>query len=533
MTSAKELQKAVGKLILGRLPGTELDAANQNLLEKGIIGGAVLFKENGRDLAQLTQLCDEIRSSSCHPAIIAVDEEGGAVQRFDHILTPIPSAMALAATGDTSVISDLTTVIATELKAVGFNCLLAPVMDVLSNAVNPIVATRAFSDNPKKVGLLAELVINAISEVGLVAVGKHFPGHGSTDLDSHLDLPESKLSNTGLWHYDLMPYRHCLEKIKAIMTGHIWISSIEEAPIPASLSRKVISGILREYFNYKGVIMTDDLTMKAITDTWGLPEAAVLALEAGNDLLLVCSSPEETKEVNSYICKAVKSGRLTEQSLIDSATRLDAAFKPVTCTDEDLKSRRGDLKELLSYEKATSLKASQRAIALLRGKLPEISSGNWLVVVPNHARYPMKIVSHLRELLKKSKYAKKDKDLSLQFTEIRYSVDPSDEEIKEIATECVERNCIFLSYRALSNQGQLMLGARIGENAREKVAVCSDVPYDVLGLPSFENVLATFDPSEQAMQALAIMLLGGESFQGECPVNLEFQMATGSYRPFI
>ena len=108
--------------------------------------------------------------------------------------------MALAATGDTELMARLSGAIASELKALGFNCLLAPVMDVLTNAVNPVIATRSFSDNPKKVSLLSELTVQAISDAGLCPVGKHFPGHGSTDLDSHLDLPESKLSNMGLWH---------------------------------------------------------------------------------------------------------------------------------------------------------------------------------------------------------------------------------------------------------------------------------------------------------------------------------------------
>jgi len=533
MTSLQELQKVAGKLILGRLPAFELDEHNSSLLEQGIIGGVVLFKENGRDALQLSQLCDDIRQSSLHQAIIAVDEEGGAVQRFDHFLTPLPSAMALAATGDTELTARLAGAIATELRAIGFNCLLAPVMDVLSNAINPVIATRAYSDSPQKVSLLSELTIAAIVEAGLVPVGKHFPGHGSTDLDSHFDLPESKLSNMGLWHVDLVPYRHCLEKMPAVMSGHIWLSSVEEFPLPASLSKRVIKGILREYFNFQGVIMTDDLTMKAITDKWGLAEAAVMALEAGNDLLLVCAAAEETEKVNRHIVNAVQSGRLTEEQLVTSAQRIDLCFAPYRQTDEELVLARKNLKAILAREKSASLNASVRAISLLRGKVPDISSGNWVVLVPNHQRYPMKVVAHLLECLKRNKYAKKDKYLNLQFTEIRYQVDPSDAEVKQIVSECVERNCLFLSYRALSNQGQLLLGACIAENAREKLAVCCDLPYDLLGLPGFENILATFDPSEQAMQALAMVLLAGEPILGECPVNLEFQMASGSYRPFI
>lgn len=528
MSSSQELQKAAGKLILGRVPGLELDEGNKTLLEQGIIGGVVLFKENGRDAAQLSQLCDEIRHCAFHPPIISVDEEGGAVQRFDHFLTSLPSPMALSATGDIDLIARLSGAIASELKALGFNCLLAPVMDVLTNAANPVIATRAFSDDPKKVGLLAEVTIKAISEAGLAPVGKHFPGHGSTDLDSHLDLPESKLNNMGLWHVDLAPYRQCLEKLPAVMTGHVWLSEIEEKPLPASLSKRIISGILRDYFNFQGVVMTDDLTMKAITDNWGLAEAAVMALEAGNDVLLVCSSADETKKVNDYIVEAVKSGRLSEEQLNASGARVDKCFPKYTCTEEELLTRRSQLKDMVAQEKSVSLNASVKAISLLRGQLPEITSGNWIVLVPSHSRYPMGLVPQLRECLKRNKYAKKDRDLNLQFTEIRFSLDPTEDEIKQIVGECVERNCVFLSYRALSNQGQLLLGARVAENAREKLAVCCELPYDSLGLPGFENILATFDPSDQAMQALAMTLLSDEAVGGKCPVHLEFRTPAGS-----
>jgi beta-N-acetylhexosaminidase len=290
--------------------------------------------------------------------------------------------------------------------------------------------------------------------------------------------------------------------------------------------------MLRDYFHFEGVIMTDDLTMKAITNKWGLAEAAVLALEAGNDLLLVCSAAEETSRVNRYIVEAIKSGRLSEKQLRESAARLDKCFAKQNLDEHQLLEARKSLKELLLQEKKVSLKASVRSISCLRGQLPEINSGNWMFLVPEHPRYPMNVVGHLRECLKKSKYSLKDRDLNLQFTELRYSIEPSDDEIKQLVSECVERNCIFLSYRALSHQGQLLLGARISENAREKLLVCCDMPYDLLGMPGFANALATFDPSEQAMRALAMILLGGEPIQGICPVNLEFQLAAGGYRQF-
>ncbi len=527
MAARKALSKAVGKLMLGRLAGLELDDHSRMNLADGIIGGAVLFKENGRDLDQLQKLCDQIIQTAHHKAIIAVDEEGGAVQRFDHILTSMPAPMAIAATGEPSLVTDLSGAIARQLHAVGFNCLLSPCLDVLTNAVNQVIATRAFSDNPARVADLGRRAIEAIMQAGIVPVGKHFPGHGSTIEDSHLGLAENKMEIKSLWQIDLVPYRQCLDILPAILLGHVWLSSVDEERLPATLSRRVTGDILRAYLGFKGVIMTDDLVMKAITETWGLPEASVLALEAGSDLLLTCAGADETAEVNAYIVKAIESGRLSETRIKESIERVESCFPILDI--EALEPKRKHLKKMISDAKSPSLAASVCAVSVLRGTVPDVGSGNWIVLVPNHARYSMRLVQHLRDCLKKNKFARKDKYLNLQFTEIRYSVDPSPEEAKQIASECAERNCIVLTYRSLSNQGQILLGALIAENARETVAVCTDVPFDLLGLPRFENCLATFDPSDQAMQALAMVILGGEEVKGQCPVSLEFQLASGPY----
>ncbi len=525
MTARKALSKAVGKLLLARLSGTTLNDDTRHAFEAGTVGGAVLFKDNGKDLKQLIGFCDQIVNSSHHSPVLAVDEEGGAVQRFDHILTPLPSPMAIAANNDSEILKKLSLLIAQQLHAVGFNCLLAPCLDVLTNAMNPAIATRAFSDDPMKVAELGQQAIAAISQAGIVPVGKHFPGHGSTAEDSHFGLAENKMAIKSLWQIDLVPYRQCLAILPAIMVGHLWLSAVEETPLPATLSKRIIQDILRDYLGFKGVVLTDDLPMKAITEKWGTAEASLLALEAGADLVLTGEGVQEANKINLHIVKAIESGRLDEKRIIEASERIDKCFPKIIPTQ--LIGERQELPKMIEQGKAGSLSASVKALSILRGFVPEVSSGNWIVLVPNHARYPMKLVRHLEQCLKKSKYAKKDKSLNLQFTEIRYSIDPSLEEAKEIASDCIERNCIFLTYRSLNNQGQIFLGSLVAENAREKIAVCTDMPFDLLGLPRFDNCLATFDPSEQAMQALAIILLGGEEAQGQCPVSLEFQLASG------
>ena len=517
MASSSELQKAVGKLMLGRLPGYELDDESKKVLSDGIIGGAVLFKENGKDLQQLIALCDAIVKESYHPAIISVDEEGGAVQRFDHILTPMPSPMAFVSANSLETFAHLTEALARQLHAVGFNCLLAPCLDVLTSSVNPVIATRAFSNHPVVVAQWGACAISAIEKGGLVPVTKHFPGHGSTAEDSHLGLAQNKMTLEQLWKVDFAPYRKCLEQMPAVMMGHIWLSAVEEQPLPATLSLRITEDILRKYLGFKGVIMTDDMIMKGITERFGLAEASVLALKAGADLLLTCDNAVETRKVNDHIVAAVNSGRLSEARIKESVERIEKCFPRIVTADLSVERLR--LKENINQEKTQSFSVSVKAVCQLQGTKPDINSGNWIVLIPAHHRYPMRLAQHLQDCLKQGKFAKKDFDL--KFTEIRYPINLNALEAQEIAIQCAERNCIFLTYRTLSNLGQIDLAERISESAREIVTISSDIPYDILGLKTLTNCLATFDPSEQAMQALARVLLSNDNAQGICPVEID------------
>lgn len=517
MNDDDRLNQSVGRLLVARIPGLTLDPVTETALNEGTIGGAVLFKENASDLQQLHALCTAIVKHSLHPPVLTVDQEGGAVQRFDHVLTPIPSPMALAASGKSDALRQLSKINAAQLKSLGFNCLLAPCLDVLTNPLNPIIGTRALSDNPRKVCEFGAQVIDGIKEGGLLSVGKHFPGHGSTLEDSHTDLAVSPMDSKVLWQLDLLPFRTLMDELPAILVGHIWLSSVDPDPIPATLSKRVTQGILRDYLNYQGLIMTDDMVMKAITAGWGLAEACVMTLEAGVDLILTCGPIAETVDVHKHIVEAVQSGRLSESRLDDAVKRVDDLFPK--------RSKVIPKKQLPEYEKVLSsqfdhsLQASCSAITVLRGEIPPIHSGNWVVLVPNHARYPMKLVDHLNAIAK-------ERFTSLEFTEIRYSVDPSPDEAKTLQSQCSERNCIFLTYRALINQGQLHLGSLISFDAREKVQVAVDVPFDCVGLSAWENAIATYDPSDLAMRALAKVLLGEFTPIGTCPVSLEFQVTS-------
>ena len=538
MPSAKrEFSKLAGRLVLGRIPGTDLDNVTKKNLADGTIGGVVLFKKNAESIDQIASLCKEIIETSHHPPIIAVDQEGGAVQRFDEILTPLPSQMALAAAQKEEFVKSCAEINARQCKALGINCIFSPVMDVLSNNLNQVISTRAFSSDEVKVSELAKIVLTAITREGITPVGKHFPGHGATLEDSHQMLAVNPNDPTAIWKTDLFPFRECLSESPALMMAHVWLSQIDEEPLPASLSQRIIKRILREYFEYDGLVITDDLTMKAVTDRWPLKEAAVMALNAGNDLLLVCSeNPIETEEVSKHIAQQVKVGKLKADRLEQAIRRLDKRFgaRLEPATKQSLRL----LKDDVNRSTELTLTASAASIALLtRGLVetelkslliepargtwrnPIAQSEEWLVVVPKHPRYPLNLLSYLNELLE----CNSDKLQHRIFTELRYNLDPGEEEVVDVAKACSSKNCIFLTFRAVSNNGQVQLAGKLKEAAKEVIAVACESPFDVTVVSGFKHSLATFDPSELGMRGLSYVLLGIIEPLGIAPVDLQLQ----------
>lgn len=537
MAPKKDYAKIAGRLVLGRIAGTKLDDITKQCLIDGTIGGIVLFKENAQSLDQVAGLCKEIIEISHHPPVIAIDQEGGAVQRLDHILTPLPSQMALAASQKEEFVEQCAKINAKQCKDLGINCILAPVMDVLTNNLNPVIATRSFGSNEVQVSGLSKVVLRAMSAEGVTPVGKHFPGHGSTLEDSHLALAVNPNDETAIWKTDLMPFRECLSDLPALLVGHIWLKSIDEEPLPASLSSRIINGVLRRYFEYDGLVMTDDMMMKAITDRWGLKEASIMSLQAGVDLLLVCAEPAKTLEVTQHIAEAIKSNKITQNNIDQSVRRLNKRFgtRLTPATKPVLKA----LKESVARETELTLTASAASIALLTRGMPQtdpsesvtepargiwrnpIKDGEWTVVVPKHTRYPLGLVYFLNELAQGSSEDRSTTPPT--FVEVRYPLNASEEEAAEVATKCAGKNCILLTFRAVSNSGQALVANSLREKAREVVTVATENPLDITVISGFKHSLATFDPSELGMRGLACVLLGIIEPFGSCPVDLQLQ----------
>ena len=525
--SPAQIKKFVGRLVIGRLPGLVLDQAHRQALSDGTLGGITLFKENAADLEQLIKLTADIIDSSFHDPVLTVDQEGGAVQRFEHVLSALPSPMALAALNETYTTKEITSISSRQLKTLGFNMLLAPTLDLQTNAKNPIICTRAYGDRADTVTAIGAEVAAAIEAEGLIACAKHFPGHGSTVEDSHLELACVDKSEAELLAGDLVPFSNLSASLKAILIGHIWLPQLVSKKTPATLSAVVIEDLLRRRLKFEGLVVSDDMIMRAITHGYGLGEACVQALLAGVDLLLVCGTFEQSKGAVETISAAVASGRVSEARLRQAVERIDQLFskRSQPLSSENVAAVENFAK-VIEQDSAICRKTSARAVSVMRGEygpaaIARLKEAKLIVVVaPAHPRYPLDLAEELRRSL--TGY--------VNVVEVRYPLNPGDMAVSEIGTVAgtvqamtnitAEKSLtIFLSYRTAINTGQTALCQMLAPDLH----IATDSPYDLAYLPGLARdkiSLALFDPSNQAMAALADVLTGEVAAQGRCPVEI-------------
>lgn len=520
MTANESLEKAVGRLLIGRLPGKVLDEEFEPLLKDGTAGGICIFKDNVASLNQLAELVEKVSNKSIFNPIICVDQEGGAVQRFDDVLSPLPSLMALAATDNEQCAETAAVVNGKQLRALGINCVLSPVIDVASNPLNPIIGTRAFSSDPHTVARFAKAMLEAFMQEGVVPVIKHYPGHGDTGQDSHSELAVIDRSKQSVQELELKPFSDCAHLAPALLAGHVWLTAYEEKALPATLSSKLLNDVLRKELGFDGLIFTDDMMMKAITNRYGLEESALLAVEAGCDVLLLCSSAKELKRAHAHIVDAVRTGRLKEERITEANQRIERLFPNAQKQALEYKSRLTQLQGWLEDDNARISSIYQNAITLLQGDFQNIAEEKVTVVVPNHPRYPLPLARFLQEQLKSS-------GIRPRIEEIRYSVNPDRDEIEQLSSQMKDKRVVLVTFRAGLNKGQMDLAKSLEKNASELIGIAADIPYDCQAVSKETTYLCTFDPSDKAMQELAIMLVRGYAANGKCPVALETGAITG------
>lgn len=324
---------------------TEINSEVAEIIDKYDLGGVILFAENVKEISQTTTLIHDLQEVAINdkdgnlPLLITLDQEGGIVTRLGEG-TNLPGNMALGATRSEKSSYDAGYLIGRELNALGVNVNFAPVLDTNNNPENPVIGVRSISSNPELAGKLGKNIAKGIQDQGVAATAKHFPGHGDTSTDSHYGLPMVNKSIEELRETELKPFKIAIENgIDMIMTAHIQFPQIEkdtfiskkdgsQIVIPATLSDDIITGILREEMGYDGVVITDAMNMKAISDHFGELESTKMAINAGIDIILmptILRNNEDVKKLDyivNGILDSIKSGEIKEEEITDSVERI-------------------------------------------------------------------------------------------------------------------------------------------------------------------------------------------------------------------
>lgn len=356
------LEHRVGQLLMIGLPAGEVDAETARVLEDIQPGGILLTRRNILASSQVLDLTLSLRSILTVPPLIAVDQEGGYVDRLKSIYAPMPSGDLLRAAKDASAAARMGEITAEALRTLGLNMNLAPVLDIaFDDTVENGLTGRYLGDEPAEVVRLSGAYLEGLQRGGVVGVGKHFPGLGAATSDPHSQLPRIERSREELLRHDLVPYLELFTKINArlnaVMLAHAHYPAIDgPAPLPATLSKNIATGLLREEMSFKGLALTDDLEMGAVVSARDPAEAAVMSIEAGADVVMVGSSLEGATRAWEAMAQAAREGRITLQRIgrsFDNIARVKSMLSPPYPHSEmsisRLRERIGELNLLLQH----------------------------------------------------------------------------------------------------------------------------------------------------------------------------------------
>src|SRR5262245_3745538 len=317
------LRREIGQLLIAGFDGHQVSPELRSLAREFGLGGVILFARNVVEPEQVAELAfDAARLTAELPCWVSVDQEGGRVARLKSPFTEWPPMATLGRSGDVALAGRFARALASELKSVGVTLDYAPVLDIHTNPKNPVIGDRALAETADHVSRLGAAIVRALQSEGIAACGKHFPGHGDTSTDSHVELPLVEHPPERLREVEFAPFRAAIEAgVATIMTAHVLVPAFDEQR-PASLSPTIVHDLLREELTYDGVILSDDLEMKAIAATYEVPSAAVLAIQAGCDGVLICSGQQDTQAAAlEAIIHAVEEERLPLTRVEDELKR--------------------------------------------------------------------------------------------------------------------------------------------------------------------------------------------------------------------
>jgi len=459
------------------------------------------------------------------PLLIGIDQENGQVTRIaPPIAAQIPGSMALGATHDPELAYQAGISTGETLGFFGINMNYAPVCDVNSDPLNPVIGVRSPGDDPEFVSRFASAMARGLRSQNIIPSVKHFPGHGDTSTDSHYGLPVIEKTRDDLERCELIPFRRAVaENVETVMTAHISLPHIDDK-LPATLSPKIL-GILRKDMGYDGMIITDCLEMDGIRSTYGTENGAVLALQAGSDSLMMCHTFDVHVASIKRVCEAVESGELS-QSRLEDACRHVAQVKD-EFLNWDVALRQGDLAELDALKEKQSRifeGVYDSSVTLVRdnvGILPLPSTSNIVFLFPGDGTPAGGAVDGegmgRAGDYDSAKYINTLRRYNPSITEIKYSkAGLSDEQWSVLKSADA---VIFVSMNAKESPYQLSLGNALPSQVRSLVTIAACQPYDWLDIPEIQTYLVTYEPTVESFSVASDIIFGEKSPKGALPIG--------------
>lgn len=319
------LEEKIGQMLVTGFPDGEMNPSFLQLVKDVKVGNVILFRENQLNRPQLEKLCRDvttyIQNETGIVPFITSDEEGGIVSRLPEDLGKMPSAMVFSKMQSKQDAYQAAYLSGCQLKQLGINFNLAPVLDINNNIENPVIGVRSYGQTAQEVCDYAGEAVKGYMDAGIMCVGKHFPGHGDTDTDSHLELPVIKKSIEEMWDMELVPFAKAIEEgLPAMTIAHVVFE--KEDSLPATMSKKLVSGLLRKQMHFDGLIISDCMEMNAISRHYGIEEGTVKAINAGIDLIFISHFHDKVKSTAARIREAVKSGEISEQRIDEAVARI-------------------------------------------------------------------------------------------------------------------------------------------------------------------------------------------------------------------
>ncbi|PAD13440.1 beta-N-acetylhexosaminidase [Shouchella clausii] len=514
----EEQKRMLGQLLVFGFHGTTATPEIKAMIRNHYVGNIILFSRNIETPEQLLSLTSDLQKAAKEagherPLAICVDQENGTVRRLSGV-TALPGAMLLGATHKRRYASIVGQLTAKELRAVGVNWNLAPVADVNNNPNNPVIGVRSFGEDPSKVGDFAKEMMTGMQAEGVIATLKHFPGHGDTVVDSHHAMPTIPHSLKRLQQVELVPFKACIEAgAEAIMSAHIHFPALETEPVPATISYKVMTELLRHELGYSGVLMTDCLEMEAIAGSIGTAQGAVAALLAGADMLVVSHCESRQRPTVAALEAAFAEGRFDQKRLDMSFQRIDALKAKYLSWDR--LPRREDLKNVGStfrQSEANTIYADGVTAIGERKLSPHqpvlLFYGNVQHRTPAEERqdedHPL-----VEALYKQAAVAKA----------IAFDDESQKWERCLAEADLYEQIIVATSNIAQAPYQQRFIHALMAKG-HKPIIVATQNPYDYRFVSNSLTFVATYEPTEPAVVAALAYLFGRGEANGRLPVSV-------------